>query len=256
MLSPFWYELRVTGSGESINVGGGAPRGVHDGFDWGYRRLGDSWSDWQVVQMAVAHLSTARRVILLSADRHGDREGLKTILNREIRPLLNRDLSHGLSLVLLLQRPRTRTEGYVKGVEAYLRRAPFEPGFQQQIVPPQAFSRGPRTLGSGGTMDYTQQGVLAAQVRVYGRLRLFLVERGIVLDPGSPLWFDGRLDLPKPGEPWKMALSCRGATASVEFTPTELDAFLFGYPDEVVSDRLRQAVAALQKPKPQEHGLA
>ena len=105
-------------------------------------------------------------------------------------------------------------------------------------------------------MDYTQQGVLAAQVRVHERLRRFLVERGIVLDPGSPLWFDGRLDLPKPGERWKMALSCRGATASVEFTPTELDAFLFGHPTEVVSDRLRQAVAALQKPKPQEHGLA
>ncbi len=105
-------------------------------------------------------------------------------------------------------------------------------------------------------MDYTQQGVLAAQVRVYERLRRFLVERGIVLDPGSPLWFDGHLDLPKPGERWKMTLSCQGATASVEFTPTELDTFLSGYPTEVVSGRLRQAVAALQKPKPQEHGLA
>lgn len=105
-------------------------------------------------------------------------------------------------------------------------------------------------------MDYTPQGVLAAQVRVHERLRFFLVERGIVLDPGSPLWFDGRLDLPKPGEPWKMALSCRGATTSVNFTATELDAFLAGRPGEVVSDRLRQAAAALQQPKPQEHGLA
>jgi hypothetical protein len=105
-------------------------------------------------------------------------------------------------------------------------------------------------------MDYTQQGVLAAQVRVYERLRRFLVERSIVLDPGSPLWFDGHLDLPKPGARWNMTLSCQGATVSVEFTPTELDAFLSGYPTEVVSTRLRQAVAALQKPKPQEHGLA
>jgi hypothetical protein len=105
-------------------------------------------------------------------------------------------------------------------------------------------------------MDYTQQGVLAAQVRVHEQLRRFLVERGIVLDPDSPLWFDGQLDLPKPGERWKMTLSCQGATASVEFTPTELDTFISGYPTEVVSGRLRQAVAALQKPKPQEHGLA
>ncbi len=105
-------------------------------------------------------------------------------------------------------------------------------------------------------MDYTPQGVLAVQVRVHERLRRLLVERGIVLDPGSPLWFDGRLDLPKPGERWKITLSRHGATASVEFTPTELDAFLSGYPKEVVSGRLRQAVAALEHPKPQEHGLA
>jgi len=104
-------------------------------------------------------------------------------------------------------------------------------------------------------MDYTPQGVLAVQARVHERLGLLLVERGIVLDPGSPLWFDGRLDLPKPGERWKMTLSCRGTTASVEFTPTELDALLSGYPNDV-SGRLRQAVASLQRPKPQEHGLA
>ncbi len=105
-------------------------------------------------------------------------------------------------------------------------------------------------------MDYTQEGVLAAQMRVWERLQRLLAERGILLDPGSPLWFDGRLDLPKPGERWKMTLSCHGATTSVEFTPAELDTFLSGYPTEVVSGRLRQAVASLQKPKPQEHGLA
>jgi hypothetical protein len=105
-------------------------------------------------------------------------------------------------------------------------------------------------------MDYTQQGVLAARQRVHERLQYFLVEHDVLLDPGSPSWFDGRLALPKPREPWKMALSCRGNMAAVEFTPTELDAFLAQDAGEVVSGRLRQAVAALQKPKPQEHGLA
>jgi hypothetical protein len=105
-------------------------------------------------------------------------------------------------------------------------------------------------------MDYTPQGVLAVQVRIHERLRRFLVERDIVLDPGSPLWFDGRLDLPNPGERWKMTLSRHGTTASVEFTPAELDAFLSEQPTEVVSGSLRQAVAALERPKPQERGLA
>src|SRR5262245_11160924 len=116
-----------------------------------------------------------------------------------------------------------------------------------------------RRIQGGATvaaMDYTQEGVLRAQVKVYERLRRVLAEYGVVLDPGSPLWFDGRLELPKPGEPWKMTLSCGGATSSVEFTPIELDAFLEVRPPEVVSEKLRRAVDALRPPKPQERGLA
>ncbi len=105
-------------------------------------------------------------------------------------------------------------------------------------------------------MDYSQEGVLSVQVRVWERLRGFLAERNVVLDPGSPLWFDGRLDLPKPGEPWKMTLYSHGARTSVEFRPTELDAFFAGHSTDVVSRRLRRAVDALQQPKPQERGLA
>jgi hypothetical protein len=105
-------------------------------------------------------------------------------------------------------------------------------------------------------MDYSQTGVLAAQARVQERLQALLIEQDMVLDPSSPLWFDGRLDLPKPGEPWRMTLSRHGAKTSVEFRPTELDNFLAGQPNEVVSRRLRRAVEALQRPRPQERGLA
>ena len=105
-------------------------------------------------------------------------------------------------------------------------------------------------------MDYSQAGVLATQTRVWERLQGFLAERNVELDPGSPLWFDGRPDLPTPGEPWKMTLYRHGARTSVEFRPTELDVFLAGQANEVVSRRLRRAVDALQPPKPQERGLA
>jgi hypothetical protein len=105
-------------------------------------------------------------------------------------------------------------------------------------------------------MDYTQHGVLGAQMRLTERLGRILAEHGMVLDPGSPLWFDGRLELPRPGEPWTMKLSFRGATSPVEFTPAELDAFLEVRPTEVVSAKLRQAVDAIKPPKPQERGLA
>jgi hypothetical protein len=53
-----------------------------------------------------------------------------------------------------------------------------------------------------------------------------------------------------------MKLSVGGATASVEFSATELDAFLEVRPAEVISERLRQAVDGLKPPRPQEHGLA
>lgn len=105
-------------------------------------------------------------------------------------------------------------------------------------------------------MDYSRQGVLAAEARVHERLRRILTEHGMVLDPGSPVWFDGRSDLPEPGEPWTMKLSVGGATASVEFSATELDAFLEVRPAEVISERLRRAVDGLKPPRPQEHGLA
>ncbi len=97
---------------------------------------------------------------------------------------------------------------------------------------------------------------LAAHEGSWVPLLGLLGDRNVVVDPASPLWFDGRLDLPKPGEPWKMTLYCHGARTSVEFRPTELDAFLTGHSTEVVSRRLRRAVDALQHPKPQERGLA
>lgn len=105
-------------------------------------------------------------------------------------------------------------------------------------------------------MDYTRRGVMDAQMRVNERLHRILAESDMVLDPGSPIWFDGRPDLPKPGEPWTMKLSSRGAMAAVEFSPAELDAFLEVRPPEVISAKLRRAVDALRPPTPQEHGLA
>jgi hypothetical protein len=98
-------------------------------------------------------------------------------------------------------------------------------------------------------MDYSQQGVIKAQGRILERLGRLLTEHNVLLDPGSPTWFDGRMDLPKPGETWTMLLSSHGETRSVEFTPTELDDFLRREPREVISAKLRQAVAAFRSPK-------
>ncbi len=105
-------------------------------------------------------------------------------------------------------------------------------------------------------MDYTPGRLSDAQTRITERLGRILAEHDMVLDPGSPVWFDGRLEVPSPGEPWTLKLSCRGATSSVEFTPGELDAVLERRPPEDISKKLRRAVEALRPPRAQEPGLA
>lgn len=95
-------------------------------------------------------------------------------------------------------------------------------------------------------MDYTQRGVLNTQVRVLERLRALAAERNVRLDPGSPIWFDGRMSLPAPGEPWKLALSAHGESATAEFTPGELDDFLAGRAHETISGKLAAALDLLR----------
>ncbi len=95
-------------------------------------------------------------------------------------------------------------------------------------------------------VDLTQQGVLAVQLRVAERLKRLLAKGKVRLDPGSPIWFDGRMELPRPGEPWKLTLSSHGTTTSIELTPAELDAFLAAWRTEVVSQKLGRALDALR----------
>jgi hypothetical protein len=97
-------------------------------------------------------------------------------------------------------------------------------------------------------MDYTQQGVLNIQLRAYERLKRLLAERDIWLDSG-PIWFDGNMALPTPGDPWKLALSSHGESATVEFTPAELDDFIAARPYEVVSQKLGRALDSLRPRK-------
>ncbi len=94
-------------------------------------------------------------------------------------------------------------------------------------------------------MDYTQAGVLRVQARVRER-----INRALVADPRLRLdhvgWFDGRGELPRPGERWKLTLSRGGEQASVELTPAELDAFMGGDPREVVWQKVRAALGDVQ----------
>jgi len=129
-----WNERRETATGEKLPVGGGSPTGLSEGQDWGRRSEGDSWPDADVVQHVLGWLIWYRRVIVLSADRRLNPDGVRALLNRQVGKVLNRDTSHGLSLTLLLKQPNTTVDGFGRGVEDYLRREPFTPGFGERRI--------------------------------------------------------------------------------------------------------------------------
>ena len=118
---PMWQENRKLDSGETIN-------GI---TDQGTRLPGDSWPDDHVAAFAIGYLYSHRRVIVLTADRAGNLDGLRPLLHRNVAPVLNRDLSHGRSLIVLLQRPKTTIEGYATRLRELVPQLTLEPGFNE-----------------------------------------------------------------------------------------------------------------------------
>ena len=129
-----WNERRDTATGEKLLVGGGSPTGLSEGQDWGKRLEGDSWPDADVVQHVLAWLIWYRRVIVLSADRRLNPDGVRALLNIQVGEVVNRDTSHGLSLTLLLKQPNSTVGDFGRGVEEHLRREPFIAGFREHRI--------------------------------------------------------------------------------------------------------------------------
>ena len=73
-----------------------------------------------------------RRVIVLSADRHKNPDGLRSSLHRDVGPILNEDRAHGLCLVLILKQPNTVMADYAAWVDAYLRFGTILPGYREE----------------------------------------------------------------------------------------------------------------------------
>jgi hypothetical protein len=95
-----------------------------------------SYPDRMVVQGAVAMLGVSERVVLLSADRGTDGEGLPTILRQEVRPVLDTLHDDRLSfLVLFKDRHRLSTHrDYAKALGLKLRTHQFVPGYAEETL--------------------------------------------------------------------------------------------------------------------------
>ena len=136
MAFPLWQERQARQDGTVVNAVGASrpPSGEPSALDAERRLSGDSWPDDQVVALAIGYLYSYRQVVLLSANRAGDARGLKALLHGDVKPVLNRDTDHALSMVLLLQRPRTSSSGYASRVRGFIENMSFTPGFAEVML--------------------------------------------------------------------------------------------------------------------------
>lgn len=75
---------------------------------------------------------------------------------------------------------------------------------------------------------YTQQGVLDMQLRITELVNCLAAEKAVLLDPGSPIFFDGSMSLPEPGVPWKVTLHSHGKSQAVVLPVDDLADFKAG----------------------------
>lgn len=131
MAFPMWQERRVQADGTVISTVGTPSSDSASTFDGGNALLVTVGLTIRLSPWQIAYLYSYRRVIILSANRMGDRTGLRSLLRNEVAPVLNRDTSHGLSLQLLLQVPRTSASGYATRLRQLIPALPVSLGFAE-----------------------------------------------------------------------------------------------------------------------------
>ena len=132
--SPLWYARRIKADGEFMNVLGGSIAPSSLVTDVGRIARGSTWPDENVVALAVANLSTMN-VCILTSNTRNDANGLRRILQTEVRPALE-GLKHApVGVLVLAQAPGTSLAAYAAAVEKRLRSGRIEEVFEWLEIP-------------------------------------------------------------------------------------------------------------------------
>jgi hypothetical protein len=76
---------------------------------------------------------------------------------------------------------------------------------------------------------YSRAGVIDMRVRLVKTVRTLAAEKGVPLNPGGPVSFEGSISLPVPGVPWKLMLhSALGKSALAVLSSQHLEEFKAG----------------------------
>ena len=94
---------------------------------------------------------------------------------------------------------------------------------------------------------YSQAGVIDMRARLVKAVRALAAEKGVRLNPGGPVSFEGSISLPVPGVPWKLMLhSPLGKSAAAVLSSQVLEEFKAGR-SSPVARQIGEALNALAR---------
>jgi hypothetical protein len=126
-----WYQLRRREDGPQIQIAGKFVRRAFPAdFDLGTPVKGHSWPDAHVVLLLLGQFGASDRVILTSENTNKDRDGLRRILEEQVRPVLNAAEFSELGLLAYMKRGRTSWNAYAHSLLERIRSTGVSPRYE------------------------------------------------------------------------------------------------------------------------------
>lgn len=133
---PLWNERRERADGSTLYAFGGMSRKEKERFSAVFGDMGKpskyaSTSDRQVLDFLISHFFSSGKLVLLTENTRNNREGLRCILNEEIKPALSKCHNEKLSLLVLFKKGKTTIDQYNSAVISYLRQHMITSGYTE-----------------------------------------------------------------------------------------------------------------------------
>lgn len=125
-----WYQARETESGEKAMLHGSkVPR--HRIFDIGKPVKNYSFPDADVICFLVAHFYTYSHIIFLTQDNKENQNGITSLLNNEVKPVINELNFNRYGLTAIIKKPQTSKNDLVAVVSEIVKNPIQNTGYEQ-----------------------------------------------------------------------------------------------------------------------------
>jgi hypothetical protein len=135
MSRPMWDQLRQRSDGSYLLLEGSPIRGaLPPGEEFGLPVKGYSVPDQKVVASSVTQFITADRVLVLTANTRRDANGLRQLLDRELRPVLDASHQDRFGLLVLMKKGKTTWEAYTRAILRRLENLGVAPEYEHCLI--------------------------------------------------------------------------------------------------------------------------